>query len=105
MTPPPPPASDDDRAQRLDAAVADYFEVKTTTIVQRALRLLDDDHLHDDDAVEQLGVDLVDALARRYDRTDEGWRAATEALVHTELDRQARARRKADADLEAELGP
>lgn len=105
MTPPSSPSADADRDERLDAAVADYFEVKTTTIVQRALRLLDHDELHDDDAVEQLGTDLVDALERRYDRTDEGWREATQALVHTELERQVRARRRSDADLEAELGP
>ena len=92
-----------DRDARLDAIVADYFEVKAHAIVIAAVRLLDHDQLHDDDAVEQLGDDLMAALERRYGRMDEGWREATEQLVRVELDRQVQQRRRADAALEAEL--
>ena len=92
-----------DRDERLDAIVAEYFEVKATAIIARAVRLLDHDEVHDDDAVEQLGDELMDALERRYGRMDEGWRDATEQLVRVELDRQIQSRRRADAALEAEL--
>jgi len=83
-----------DHAARLDAIVAEYFEVKATAIIDRAVRLLDHGQVRDDDAVDALGDDLLAALERRYGRMDGGWRDATERLVRTELDRQVQQRRR-----------
>lgn len=92
-----------DRGARLDAIVSDYFEVRTSAIIDRAVRLLGPEQLYDDDAAAQLGDDLLDALERRYGRMDDGWREATEELVRVELERTVGERRRAHDALEAEL--
>lgn len=89
-----------DRRRRLERVLEGYFDTKAHIMVQRALATASTAELHDDDAIEALREEFLGLLEDRYDRDDPGWRPAAESFLRGEFDRQVRAARQRDRELE-----
>lgn len=73
---------------RLEQVLDGYFDVKTTTMVERVVGTATSEQLADADEMDRLYATFVGLLEDRYDRADPGWRASAESLVKAEFDRQ-----------------
>lgn len=88
------------RRQRLDRVLDGYFDVKTTTMIERVVGVATEDELEDEALADALFESFVALLEERYDRADPGWRESAEAFLRVEFDRQVDAARRFSASFD-----
>ena len=94
---------EDGRRARLEQVLDGYFDLRTSTMVERVLGTATPAQLADPDELDRLYETFVSLLEDRYDRADPGWRAGAEALLAAEWDRQVEAARAFEREFERSL--
>lgn len=85
---------------RLERVLDGYFDLRTSTMVERVLGTATPEQLADPQELDRLYAEFVALLEDRYDRADPGWRAGAESLLAAEWDRQVEAARAFEASLD-----